>query len=166
MIHDVKDTRRVLSSRPAPEPSVDAAIAAARLLHAATEELFDAAAERYGVNRNDLRCLEILEREGPMRPGRLAEAGGLSPAAVTKVLDRLEQAGYVTRSDEGADRRTRLVRTSDRHARMRRDTWRPVADAAADALAHLSDRQLADLTAVLAGLAEANRRSARLLREA
>ncbi|MCC3765933.1 MarR family transcriptional regulator [Glycomyces sp. TRM65418] len=161
----MKDTHRVVPAEPTPpEPSIDTALSAVRLLHAATEELFDAAAERYGINRNDLRCLEILEREGPLRPGRLAQASGLSPAAITKVLDRLEQAGYVTRSGEGGDRRTLQVRTSDRHARMRRDTWRPVADLAAAALAELSDRQLEDLIAVLTDLAEANRQSARRLR--
>jgi DNA-binding MarR family transcriptional regulator len=165
MIHDVKDTRRVLLPEPAPpEGAIAAALSATRLLHSATEELLDAAAERYGINRNDLRCLEILEREGPLRPGRLAQASGLSPAAITKVLDRLEQAGHVTRSGEETDRRTRRVRTSDRHGRTRRDTWRPVVEAATDIFAHLSDQQLQALTATLTDLAEAHRQSARRLR--
>ncbi|MCD0444978.1 MarR family transcriptional regulator [Glycomyces sp. A-F 0318] len=161
----MKDTRRVLPLEAArPEDAIAAALSATRLLHSATEALFDAAAERYGINRNDLRCLEILEREGPLRPGRLAQASGLSPAAITKVLDRLEQAGYITRSGEETDRRTRQVRTSDRHVRVRRDTWRPVVAAATDALAPLSEQQLQVLTAALTDLAEANRRSARHLR--
>lgn len=141
------------------------ALQATRRLHAATEELLDAAAERYGINRNDLRCLEILEREGPMRPGGLAEAGGLSPAAITKVLDRLERAGYVTRS-EGPDRRSRSIQTSDRHRRDREETWKPVIEAAATAMADHDPEQLESFAALLEALAEANRKSARRIRDA
>ncbi|WP_216216730.1 MarR family winged helix-turn-helix transcriptional regulator [Amycolatopsis aidingensis] len=140
------------------------ALTATRQLHSATEELLDAAAERYGINRNDLRCLEILEREGPMQPGRLAQVSGLSPAAVTKVLDRLERAGYVIRPGAGADRRARPAQVSERHPQRRREIWQPVIDAAHTALAGQSPEQVRALTAVLTGLAEANHRSARYLR--
>ncbi|WP_187292840.1 MarR family winged helix-turn-helix transcriptional regulator [Beutenbergia cavernae] len=159
----MKDTRRVRAVQA--DPAIETALSATRQLHAATEELLDAAAERYGINRNDLRCLEILDREGPMQPGRLAQTSGLSPAAITKVLDRLEQAGYVIRMGQGADRRTRQVRTSDRHARKRRDTWQPVVAAATTVLAQLSPPQLDLLATTLTDLAQANRESAQRLRQ-
>lgn len=165
MIHGVKDTHREIPEESGPDRALAAALSASRQLHSSTEELLDAAAARYGINRNDLRCLEILEREGPMQPGRLAQASGLSPAAITKVLDRLEQAGYITRSDTGSDRRARQVRTSRRHARQRHDLWQPVVDTATAALAHLDHRELETVTAALTALAEANRRSAQLIRQ-
>ncbi|GAB3231010.1 hypothetical protein GCM10027447_25830 [Glycomyces halotolerans] len=160
----MKDTWRESSGGSGRDAAVAEALNATRRLHSATEELLDAAAERYGINRNDLRCLEIIEREGAMRPGRLAQASGLSPAAITKVLDRLEAAGYVTRSGTGADRRAREVRTSDHHGLQRRRTWQPVIDAASAVLADQERERLEDLASVLTSLAEANRRSAQRLR--
>ncbi|WP_172805729.1 MarR family winged helix-turn-helix transcriptional regulator [Brachybacterium sp. P6-10-X1] len=138
--------------------------AATRQLHSATEALLDAAAERYGITRNDLRCLEILERKGTMQPGQLAQASGLSRAAITKVLDRLECAGYITRSSEREDRRSYHVQTSDHLADQRRATWQPVLRATDGALSGLSVTQLQDLTAVLLRLADANRQSVQQLR--
>ncbi|GAB3999177.1 hypothetical protein GCM10029992_27190 [Glycomyces albus] len=98
-----------------------------------------------------------------MRPGELAENSGLSPAAITKVLDRLERAGYVTRS-EGPDRRTRSVQTSDRHRRDREETWKPVVEAATTAMADHGPEQLESFATLLEALAEANRKSAERLR--
>lgn len=99
-----------------------------------------------------------------MQPGRLATASGLSPAAITKVLDRLERAGYTTRSGDAGDRRARQVHTSDHHRRRREDIWSPVVEAATAALAERSPEELETLAVVLARLAAANRDSARRLR--
>jgi DNA-binding MarR family transcriptional regulator len=53
--------------------------------------------QKLGINRTDLRCLNIVDNQGPMTAGRLAELSGLTTAAVTTVLDRLERAGYARR---------------------------------------------------------------------
>ncbi|TQM01679.1 MarR family winged helix-turn-helix transcriptional regulator [Pseudonocardia kunmingensis] len=138
---------------------------AARALHAATEALLDAVASRYGVNRNDLRCLEILEREGPMTAGGLAAASHLSPAAITKVVDRLDRAGYVTRHPDAEDRRAHIVGTSDGHADLRTAIWQPVL---ADAEAAFGARPAAELCGLaedLRRLGELNRTHARRLSE-
>ncbi|WP_162452443.1 MarR family transcriptional regulator [Phytoactinopolyspora mesophila] len=161
----MNNTRRETSGSNGRTRAEEAALRATRRLHAATEALFDAAAEQYGINRNDLRCLEILEREGPTRPSSLAETSGLSPAAITKILDRLERAGYITRT-EGPDRRARTIATSDRHRRRRREIWEPVAEAATAALAGRDSEQIEALTELLDDLAEANGESARRLRGA
>lgn len=163
IIHDMKDTRREITVSSDRIRAEEAALRATRRLHAATEELLDAAADRYGISRNDLRCLEILEREGPMRPGLLADTSGLSPAAITKVLDRLEQAGYITRT-ESSDRRARTVRTSELHRRKREEIWEPAAATATAAMTGFGLRQLETLTSLLEDLANANRESARRLR--
>src|SRR6266581_3374719 len=47
-------------------------------------------ADSMGINRTDYRCMDILERSGPMTAGQLAEAAHLSTGAVTALLDRLE----------------------------------------------------------------------------
>jgi len=72
--------------------------------------LFSAAvADRIGLATNDVECLEILGDEGPLTVGRLAEWTGLSTGAATRMIDRLEQAGYVRRVADPADRRRVLV---------------------------------------------------------
>lgn len=68
--------------------------------------LFHAAvAERLGLNVTDWKCASLLWRDGPCHPGRLAELTGMSTAAVTHVIDRLEKAGLVRRERDENDRR-------------------------------------------------------------
>lgn len=164
IVHAMDDTRRELYRSTSQAQAVSIALTTSRQLHSATEELLDAAAERYGINRNDLRCLEILEREGPTQPAKLAEASGLSRAAITKVLDRLERAGYITRSGDRDDRRTHQVRTSAHQARQRHEIWEPVLAAARAALNDHDVAELQMLAAALSRLADANRESAGSLR--
>jgi DNA-binding MarR family transcriptional regulator len=66
-------------------------------------------ADSMGINRTDYRCMDILERGGPMTAGRLAEAAHLSTGAVTAVLDRMEAHGIVTRVRDTEDRRRVMV---------------------------------------------------------
>jgi DNA-binding MarR family transcriptional regulator len=75
----------------------------------AVDQMDDAACRALGVNRTDGRCLDIIDREGPVAAGRLAQASGLTTAAVTAVIDRLERAGYARRVDDPKDRRRVLV---------------------------------------------------------
>src|SRR5690606_4286960 len=68
--------------------------------------LFHAAvAERLGLNVTDWKCASLLWREGPCNPSRLAELTGMSSAATTQVIDRLERAGIVKRERDTVDRR-------------------------------------------------------------
>jgi DNA-binding MarR family transcriptional regulator len=69
----------------------------------------EAVALQFGPNRTDLRCLGILYRRGRVTAGELAEESGLTPGAITTVLDRLERGGYANRVPDPADRRRVLV---------------------------------------------------------
>ncbi len=55
----------------------------------------------------DLDCLDLISRTGPLSPSALARRAGLHPATMTGVLDRLQRAGWITRSrdPDTADRR-------------------------------------------------------------
>jgi DNA-binding MarR family transcriptional regulator len=75
----------------------------------ATARFDEAVADAAGVNRTDLRCLDVLRREGSVTAGRLAEATGLTSGAMTTALDRLERAGLARRVRDTADRRRVLV---------------------------------------------------------
>jgi DNA-binding MarR family transcriptional regulator len=69
-----------------------------------------ASAERIGINATDLNCLNILSFSGHMTAGELARATGLTTASITGVVDRLEEAGFVTRERDPHDRRRVVVR--------------------------------------------------------
>jgi len=72
--------------------------------------LFHAAvAARVGLNVTDYKCAEILFREGPTHPGRLAELTGMSTAATAQVLARLERAGLIRREPDPTDRRRTVI---------------------------------------------------------
>jgi DNA-binding MarR family transcriptional regulator len=69
-----------------------------------------AAADRIGINATDLNCLNILSFRGEMTAGELARETGLTTASITGVTDRLEEAGFVRRERDPADRRRVVIR--------------------------------------------------------
>jgi DNA-binding MarR family transcriptional regulator len=75
----------------------------------ATDRFDQAVADALGLNRTDMRCTDVLDREGRVTAGRLAEATGLTSGAITTVIDRLERAGFARRVNDPADRRRVLV---------------------------------------------------------
>lgn len=58
----------------------------------------------------DLMATLLRAPDHTMRPGELSRWCLLSTGAMTKRLDRLERAGFVTRATDPADRRALLVR--------------------------------------------------------
>jgi len=71
-----------------------------------------AVADRLGLHPTDLQCLNLLTLEGrPVTTGRIAEMTGLTTGSATRLVDRLEKAGYVVRERDAADRRRVLVAT-------------------------------------------------------
>jgi DNA-binding MarR family transcriptional regulator len=68
-----------------------------------------AVADVLGLHITDHKCLDIIYRFGAMPAGRLAELTGLTTAAVTSIIDRLEEAGYVRRTNDPKDRRRTIV---------------------------------------------------------
>jgi DNA-binding MarR family transcriptional regulator len=71
----------------------------------AATEFDDGVAKKLKLSRTDMRCLELVAHDGPLTAGRLAEESGLTTGAVTFILDRLEEAGMVTRRRDTEDRR-------------------------------------------------------------
>ncbi len=64
---------------------------------------------RFGLSESDIDALELLIDTGAATAGKLSEVMGLTSGAVTRVIDRLEQAGYVRRVTDPADRRRVVV---------------------------------------------------------
>jgi DNA-binding MarR family transcriptional regulator len=72
-----------------------------------------ALARRLGVNGTDLAAMgHVSAAEPPIGPRDLSQRLGLSPAAVTEVVDRLESAGNLVSERDTLDRRRVRLRPS------------------------------------------------------
>ncbi len=71
----------------------------------AASEFDEGLAKKLKLSRTDMRCLDLVGRNGPLTAGQLAVESGLTTGAVTFILDRLEEAGMVTRRRDTEDRR-------------------------------------------------------------
>ena len=85
------------SPLPAREQLVQQIDRALRELSTSTVLAATAIAQKVGMGPNDLRCGELLVRNGPMTAGELAKATGLTTGAITGIVDRLEKAGWAQR---------------------------------------------------------------------
>jgi DNA-binding MarR family transcriptional regulator len=120
-----------------------------RLIHGArTNEAavdrFDAlAAAALGINRTDNRCLDIVDNAGgSITAGRLAELSGLTTAAVTAVVDRLEAKGYVKRVRDERDRRRVLVEQTPLLRERAQQIWAPLGEEGTTLLDRFSEKEL------------------------
>jgi DNA-binding MarR family transcriptional regulator len=129
-----RENRRVL---------VEAVAHEIRAAQNAVDAFDEAAAALLGINRTDLRCLDILERRGQLTAGELGEAAGLSSGAVTTLLDRLERAGYARRVRDTGDRRRVLVELTAAARRAAGELWGPLGEEARAELERYSDEELA-----------------------
>ncbi len=125
-------------------------IAAIRASQTATEMLDQAVADYLGIDRTAYRCLDILDQEGPMTAGRLAERARISPGATTALLDRLERSGLARRTRDTQDRRRVLVEVTPELRRQAAQLY-GTAEEGASELAAYTDEQLEFLSAFMRG---------------
>src|SRR2546423_2235805 len=102
-----------------------------RAYQSAVDALDDAVAVHIGINRTDLRCLDVLMQLGTATPGVLAAKLGLTTGSVTAMLDRLAKLGYLTRTPDPADRRKVLVSATEELKAKAWAIYRPIAEAGA-----------------------------------
>ncbi|MFI0812697.1 MarR family winged helix-turn-helix transcriptional regulator [Streptomyces echinatus] len=69
-----------------------------------------AVADHLGLHPTDVQCLSLLTAEPePLTVKQIAGMTGLTTGSATRLVDRLERAGYVTRTPDRQDRRRVLV---------------------------------------------------------
>ena len=99
-------------------------------------------AGRMGINRTDHRVLEIIARLGPVTAGDLAAASHLTTGAVTAVLDRLEDVGYVRRLRDTEDRRRVLVEQTPDGTKTAMRYYAPYMNRSFEAMAKYTAEEL------------------------
>lgn len=90
-----------------------------QIIHILSEELrgnstatilfHEAIAAKLGLNSTDHKCLDVILKNQPLTAGQLSALTGLTTGAVTGVLNRLEQAGYVSRVQDPQDKRRVVI---------------------------------------------------------
>jgi DNA-binding MarR family transcriptional regulator len=108
----------------------------------------------YGIGRAEFDVLATLRRSGApfqLSPGALAESMMLSSGGTTARLDRLEKAGLVERIPSATDRRSVLVRLTERGREIIDDAVAAGLEEQRRLLSHMAPakvRQLSDLLRV------------------
>ncbi len=106
--------------------------------------------QSYGFSYVDAKALELLHA-APLGPRQLAEKLQMSPAGITKLVDRLERRGLVQRRRHPADRRRSLVFITDK-ALVSSFQREQVRELIGKAVEDATENQLEVLYAFLEGL--------------
>jgi DNA-binding MarR family transcriptional regulator len=114
-------------------------------------------AARVGLAATDVEVLRLLAAEDAMTVGRIGELTALTTGATTRMVDRLEQAGFVRRVADPADRRRVNVELVPERAAPVLRAYDPVDDAARSALDALDSDTLSALHGYLVACVEAYR---------
>ena len=129
------------------------------LLHDAARAIrrrFELQAAELGISSAQWRCLVHLLREGPSPQARLAELLEIEPISVSRLLDRMEEAGWVIRAPALNDRRVRLVppttKPSDALAEAKKIADTIYDDALANLPAGTREMLMAALRQIIANL--------------
>ena len=94
---------------------------AARLLR----KRFEAKGSAYGLSAAQWRLLVRLVKEEGVAQARLAELLEIEPISVSRLLDRMEEGGWIERRPDASDRRVRMIFPTDKsRAGLRRDQER------------------------------------------
>jgi DNA-binding MarR family transcriptional regulator len=92
-----------------------------------------------GISMVQLSAANLLQAEGPMPMGRLAESLGISVASATGIVSRMEDHGLVERRHDSDDRRVVMVHP---------------AQGSADLFQNLQEQRRAQLSTLVAQLTE------------
>jgi DNA-binding MarR family transcriptional regulator len=95
-----------------------------------TDAFDEFAADFLGLNRTDIRCMDIVQQYRRITAGQLADEARLTTGAITTVLDRMERAGYLRRVRDTADRRKVLVELTPKAFEVAGEIWGPIGEEA------------------------------------
>ena len=75
---------------------------------------FEAKGSAYGLSAAQWRLLVRLVKEEGVAQARLAELLEIEPISVSRLLDRMEEGGWIERRQDASDRRVRMIFPTDK----------------------------------------------------
>lgn len=132
-------------SSPLPQRTelINALYQAGRELSTTTVLFHSVVAEQIGLNATEWKCLDILELRGSLMAGELAELTGLTTGAITGLIDRLEQSGFVRRERDPHDRRKVIVQPTGEHKQGMTQVFDSLMQRYAELFEAYNDQELA-----------------------
>jgi DNA-binding MarR family transcriptional regulator len=153
----IKTSNYMSSSDPTSEDLIAAIGAAVMQWQDATQLYDERVGARLGLSMSERQCLGALAH-GP-RPARdIAEATHLTRAAITTLVDRLEERGLVRRTPDTVDRRQVLVSMTPKAQRLTAQFYAPIAAAGAAFLAGFSHAELMTILKFIEGALDLQQR--------
>ena len=143
---------------------VDGVVRALRRVNFQGSIFGQSVAIRLGLSESDIDALELLIDTGAATAGKLSELMGLTTGAVTRVIDRLEQAGYVRRTSDPADRRRVVVEVVPERVATVQSLLESLERASAEEVSRYSGAQLALINDFLSRMADLTQAEAARLR--
>jgi DNA-binding MarR family transcriptional regulator len=137
---------------------------ATREFTSAVDAVNQVVAEGMGVNRTDHRVLEVLNRKGAMTAGDLATASHLTTGAVTAVVDRLEEVGFVRRVRDSEDRRRVLIERTPESTKRAMRYYGPFMNRSFELMSNYDAEQLTAIRDFMREAAEITEKYAKELR--
>lgn len=113
-----------------------------RLMSSFDSLFSQAVAERVGMHQTDIETMDLLNTLGPMTAGELSQRTGLTSGATTRLIDRLERAGYVRRCADEADRRCVIIEPVPENLEKLGALFEPMAEGMAELWSKLDDNEL------------------------
>lgn len=118
-----------------------------RALTAESDQIGRHFASRHDVSANDFRALlhiMVADAAGaPLTAGELRQRMGMSGAAITYLVERMIGSEHVRRESDPADRRKVILHVADHGMDVARGFFTPLAEHTRQALAAISDDDLA-----------------------
>jgi DNA-binding MarR family transcriptional regulator len=104
------------------------------------------------ISMTHLLLMTLLETHGSLPMSRVAELLGCGLPTATGIVSRMEERGLVERQHDTEDRRVVTIRLSESGATEIRELQHSRRERMATALAHLTDRERAQLLASVRAL--------------
>jgi DNA-binding MarR family transcriptional regulator len=101
-----------------------------------------AIANQLEIAVTDIHAIGALLEFGPIGAGRLAELMGMTTGATTRLVDRLERGGYVTRQPDPEDRRRVVLQLVEHRVADIGRYYEPMAERWQQQVAGYSDDQM------------------------
>ncbi len=107
-----------------------------------------------GITEQQWRVLRVLQEEGPQEPTKIAERACLLLPSLTRILQKLEEKGLITRHQDSKDRRRQIIEITADGLSIIRENLMPSIRAAERIRAHLGHENYESLLDLLGELNE------------